>query len=106
MAKDSLTPQEYELHLKDLRERLRLYLDGGGGDLKQLMKDAEAVLELAEAFPEVLEHHTDVEGLVAELLARRQQAKFGTGRAAPRQGPGCLLGWLTSGRGKPTDNNP
>jgi hypothetical protein len=93
MAGTSLTPAEFELHLKDLRDRLRAYLERGEGNLKQLHKEAEAVLSLASEFPDVYERYQDVEGMVADMLAReRQQAVFGTG--APPKAPGCALGWL------------
>ena len=52
------------------------------------------MLELAEDFPELLERNQDVQGLAAELLARRQQQRFLAQSAAPREAPGCLLGWL------------
>ena len=94
MTAEGLTPEEFELHLKDLRERLRAYLTAGEGDARGLLRDAEFVLELAEGFPEVVERNEDVQGLVAEVLARRQQEKlFGQGDEG-RQAPGCLLGWL------------
>ena len=98
MTKSSLTPEEYELHLKDLRERLKLYLERGEGDTRQLLHDTESVLELADEFPEVLKRHEDVQGLAAELLARRQQQKFVAQSGAPREAPGCLLGWLLGRR--------
>ena len=99
MQKGSLTPQEYELHLKDLRDRLRTYLDTGVGDAKELTRDAEAVLELADNFPEVFQRYEDVQGLVGELLARQEQAKF-LSQSPPRQAPGCLLGWLLRPRSR------
>jgi hypothetical protein len=52
------------------------------------------VLELAQDFPEILEGNQDVQGLAAELLARREQQRFLAQSAAPREAPGCLLGWL------------
>jgi hypothetical protein len=89
----SLTPQEFELHLKDLRQRLRAYLERGEGSLRGLRKEAEDVLALAPQFPQVYERYPDVEGMVAEMLARqRQEDIFGTGK--PRQAPGCMLAWL------------
>jgi hypothetical protein len=94
MAQEPLTPEEYELHLKDLRERLRLYLERGEGNSRQLLHDTESVLELADDFPEVMERNQDVHGLVGELLARQQQERFFAESAAPREAPGCLLGWF------------
>ena len=100
MAKTELTPQEFELHVRDLRERAKAYLEGGAGDRRALLKDAEHVLELAASYAEVMERYPDVEGMVAEMLARDQQAKFLSGGSARgRESPGCLLGWLF-GRGK------
>lgn len=99
MAGTSLTPEEFELHLKDLRQELRAYLDRGEGNLKQLHKEAEAVFAVAEGFPEVRERYPDVEGMVADMLAReRQEAIFGTGQ--PAGAPGCALGWLFRRKGK------
>ena len=93
MAAPSLTPQEFELHLKDLRDRLAAYFERGEGSAKGLHKEAEAVLTLADQFPAVYARYPEVEGMVAELLAREQQLKvFGTGQ--PSQAPGCALGWL------------
>lgn len=93
MAASSLTPQEYELHLKDLRDKLVAYLERGEGSLAGLHKEAEAVLTLADEFREVYERYPEVEGMVADMLAReRQQQIVGTG--APAKSAGCLLGWL------------
>ena len=98
----SLTPQEYELHLKDLRERLHSYLKGGGENVDRLLRDAESVLELAETYPHVFERYREVEGLVAEVLARRRQQKFLAQPSAPAEAPGCLLGWLSGRRPRST----
>ena len=103
MTRASLTPQEYEQDLKVLREGLRLYLRGGGGEAKQLLRDAESLMELSKAFPEVYQRNSDVEGLVAELLARRQQEKFLPPPPSRSQTPGCLLGWLVGRGRKPSD---
>ena len=93
MCAQSLTPAEYEAHLRDLEERLRLYLDQGEGSAGELLKDAEHVLELADDYREVFERHPSVEGLVAELLARRRQEQFLPQQSSKRS-PGCALGWL------------
>ncbi len=98
MSGTSLTSEEYELHLKDLADRLRTYFEGGGGDIGGLLKDAENVLELREEFPDVFQRHEQVEGLVAELLARGQQERFRSQGGAQREKPGCLLGWLRRGK--------
>ncbi len=93
MGGQGLTPQEFELHLKDLREKLRAHLERGEGSGSQIRRDAEQVLALAHEFPEVYARYPDVEGMVADLLAREQQKQiFGTGQ--PREAPGCALAWL------------
>jgi len=96
MGAAPLTPQEYELHLKDLRQRLIEHLEGAGGENPdRLLKDAERVLELAETFPDVFRRHRDVEGLVADLLARREQQRFlAAQQPSQARQSGCLLGWL------------
>lgn len=99
MTESGLTPKEYELHLQDLRDRARAFLASGEGNIKQLLHDAESVLELGEEFPDVLERYGEVPGLVAGLLARRQQREVMGTPAAGRESAGCLLGWL-KGRGK------
>lgn len=93
MAGTSLTPQEFELHLKDLRERLVALLERGEGQLVELRKDAEQVLMLRDQFPEVYERYGDIEGLIAEMLAREKQLAF-RGTDEVGEAPGCLLGWL------------
>jgi len=93
MCAQLLTPAEYEAHLKDLEERLRLYLEGGEGSADELLKDAKHVLELADDYRQVLERHPSVEGLVAELLARKRQEQF-LPQQPPQRSPGCALGWL------------
>jgi hypothetical protein len=95
----TLSPQDYESELKDLRQRLKLYLDSGVGDMKQLLKDAQRVLEMGAEYPEVLGRYRDVEGLVADLLARGQQQKFLSGQSSG-EAPGCLLGWLFRKQGR------
>jgi len=97
MAPSSLTPAEYEAHLKDLRDRLNLYLEKGEGNARQLLKDAEHVLELADEFAGIFKRYEVVEGLVAEILARRRQQEFL--QPQQQQSPGCVLGWLLK-RGK------
>jgi len=94
MAQNSLSRQEYELDLKRLAEELRLCLDGAGGDAGRLLRDAESLIELSGAFPDVYERHKNVEGLVAELLARRQQEQSFPKQSAGADAPGCMLGWL------------
>ncbi len=102
MARTSLTSREYELHLKDMCERLKAYLEGGGEDPKHLLKDAENVLELADSFPEVFERYRRVEGLVAAVLARQKQHELFVTPKGPPDSPGCLLFWLLRGHGKTT----
>ena len=99
MAGPSLTPQEFELHLEDLRARLTAYLERGEGKLDRLLGEAEQVLSLRDEFPEVWARHQDVEGLVADALARRRQQHV-LGTPDRREAPGCLLGWLLGRRNR------
>jgi hypothetical protein len=92
-----LTPEEFELHLEDLCERIRAYLERGEGKYDRLRSQAEEVLSLSDEFPEVYERHTEVEGLIAAMLAREKQKEFMAWNA-PGEAPGCLLGWLFRGR--------
>ena len=89
----SLTPQDYDLALRDLQARLDAFLQRGEGSRKVLRREAEDVLALTDQFPEVYARHPEIEGLVAELLAREQQERY-MAFNAPREAPGCLLGWL------------
>ena len=93
-----LTPQEYELYLKDLAERLRDFLERSEGRPDRLKQDAEDLLGLADAHPDVFARHSDVEGLVAEMLARVEQTKFRSAGTASREAPGCMFGWLLGRR--------
>ena len=97
MPPTSLTPQEFELHLKDLRARLTACLERGEGKPAELLGEAEQVLALRDDFPEVWERYADVEGLVAGMLARRRQQRV-LGTPDRREAPGCLLGWLARRR--------
>jgi hypothetical protein len=92
-----LTPEEFELHLTDLRDRLRAHLERGEGSYSDLRAEAEKVLSLAGEHPEEYARHPEVEGLVADLLARGRQKEF-MAWGAPEEAPGCLLGWLFGGR--------
>ncbi|KPK65646.1 MAG: hypothetical protein AMK73_02320 [Planctomycetes bacterium SM23_32] len=97
MAADSLTPGDYELHLKDLREKLTAFIERGEGNPKALHREAEAVLALADQFAEIYGQYPEIEGMVADLLARERQLQvFGTGRE--QEAPGCMLGWLLRSR--------
>jgi len=96
---ESLTPDEFELHVRDLRDRLREHTVSGSGDTKALLRDAEHVLELAADYPDVMERYPEVEGLVAEVLARRQQKRFLATGTEAKESPGCLLGWLFGRKG-------
>jgi hypothetical protein len=89
----TLTPEDYDLALRDLANRLEAYLQRGEGSRKELRRQAEDVLSLSAQFPEVYARHPEVEGLVAELLARQQQEKY-MAFNAPREAPGCMFGWL------------
>jgi hypothetical protein len=98
MSGSPLTPEDYELHLKDLRRKLTDFVERGEGDVRALHKEAEAVLALADEFADVYERYPEVEGMVADLLAReRQMDVFGAG-GQEEEAPGCLLGWLIKGR--------
>jgi hypothetical protein len=95
----SLTPEDYELALRDLEGRLNAYLQSGEGSRKDLRRAAEDVLSLSDQFPEVYARHPQLEGLVAELLAREQQERY-MAFNAPREAPGCMFGWLLGRRGR------
>jgi len=97
MGDSGLTPEEYEMDLRDLRDRLLAFLERGEGRLGQLKADAEKVLVLAQDFPDVYERYRDVEGMVAEMLARAEQRRY-MGTDSRKEAPGCLLGWLFKGR--------
>ncbi len=94
-----LTPEEFELHLTDLRDKLRAHLERGEGRYSDLRAEAEKVLSLAGEHPEVCARYPEVEGLVADLLARGRQREF-MAWGAPAEAPGCLLGWLFGSRGQ------
>ncbi len=93
MSSSGLTPEDIELHLNDLRERLVAFLERGEGKASELRKAAEHVFALRDEFAEVFERHGDIEGLVADFLARQRQVEF-TGVQERRDAPGCLLAWL------------
>ena len=59
----------------------------------RLRRQAEEVLSLREQFPDVYSRYEDVEGLIADVLARQRQKQF-MASDAPKEAPGCLLGWL------------
>jgi hypothetical protein len=93
----AFTPEDYELVLRDLEGRLEAFLLRGEGSRKELRREAEDALSLAAEFPQVYERHPQLEGLVAELLARQQQEKY-MAFNAPREAPGCMFGWLLGRR--------
>ncbi len=93
MGTSGLTPEDIELHLKDLRERLTAFLERGEGKVTELRREAEQVFAVRDEFAEVFERHGDVEGLVADFLAREKQYQFMGGPEKP-ENRGCLLGWL------------
>jgi len=101
MSKAALTPQEYEEHLKVLRDRLRDYVDKGVGNRKAILREAEQVLGLAESYPEVMARYGDVEGLLADILAHEERSRSLAGGSGGSTGEphGCLLGWLFGRRG-------
>jgi hypothetical protein len=82
------------MDLKALKQRLKDYLEKGEGDEQKLMDECEKVVTLRDEFPEVYERHPDLEGLIADMLARRQQKKFRADESVTKDSPGCLLGWL------------
>jgi hypothetical protein len=98
MTDSSLTPEEFELHVQDLRQRLQAFLERGEGSLPRLRKDAEEVYLLRSDYAEVFDRHPDLDGLVGEMLARREQRRF-VAPGARTESPGCLLGWLVRRRG-------
>ncbi len=93
MGGPSLSPQEFEQHLKELQQRLTDYLERGVGKFERLRAEAQKVLSLAREFPDVFERYQHVEGLVAEMLAREKQKEF-MATQPPDEAPGCLLGWV------------
>ena len=99
MADAGLTPQDYELHLRDLKERLVAYLERGEGDLKKLHRDAEELLSMVDEFAEVYARFPELEGMLAEMLAKEKQLQF-MPEAPAADAPGCLLGLLLQQRKK------
>ena len=97
----ALTEEEYEAHLRDLAERIRAHLERGEGDRDRLLNDCEKVLELADDYPAAVQRHPEIEGLVGELLAKRQQDKFMRGVGGQQQHAG-ILSWFSRilGRGR------
>jgi hypothetical protein len=93
-----LRPEEYENDIKALKRRLKDYLETGEGKEKELMDECEKVLALREEYPQVYARQEDLEGLIADMLARRQQKKFKADESVTQESPGCLLGWLFGGR--------
>jgi hypothetical protein len=95
---DGLTPEEYDLHLQDLKRQLEAFLQTGEGDPKRIQREAEELLSMREEYAEVYARYPEIEGLCCGFIARRQQMKvMGVGQA-PANAPGCLLGWLLRGR--------
>ena len=94
MKNNSLSPEEYELHLKDLSQRLEAFLHGNGGDAGRLLNLAEELIGMSDSFPEIYEKHRQIEGLIGETFARRKQQQFLSNAASNRTERGCLLGWL------------
>jgi hypothetical protein len=94
-----LRPEEYEMDIKALKQRLKDYLEKNEGKEQELMDECEKVVALREEFPEVYARHPELEGLIADMLARRQQKKFRADESVTNDSPGCLLGWLFGGGG-------
>ncbi len=89
----SLTPNEYELELQSLRESVTAYVERGEGDYKRIRGRAEELLLLRKEFPEVYSRHGDIEGVIADMLAREKQRQY-MAWYKQEESPGCLLGWL------------
>lgn len=106
MADDGWTEQIYGEELAAFETRLQLFLDEGKGAEKNLLKEAEELLAMRERYPAVFERHAHVEGRVADLIARHDQAEAfgqmqprgGQGGSGDSEAPGCLLGWLFKGK--------
>jgi len=99
MAGPALTPDEFELHLRDLEQRLDDYLERGEGKSGELLRLGEELLGMREAYPDVWNRHGRVEGMLADVLARRQRDKVVASQEPTEERPGCLIGWLL-GRGR------
>jgi hypothetical protein len=63
------------------------------------MNECVKVLALRDEYPEVYARHAEIEGLIADMIARRQQKKFRADQSVTQENPGCLLGWLFGGGG-------
>lgn len=100
MAGQPISPREYEMSIEALIDRIEIYLDTGEGDSQQIIREAEELLELKDVYPEAINRHPELQGLLGELLARKQQERFRANRkeGEEREAPGCLLGWLFSGK--------
>lgn len=94
MSDSHISPQEYELSLEALIDRIEAYLETGQGDSEQIVREASELLELKEIYPEAMRRHRELEGLLGELLAKREQERFTARQGKEREAPGCLLGWL------------
>lgn len=90
----SLTPQEYEMELESLRDSITAYIERGEGEYKRIRRRAEELLLLRHEFPEVYARHEDIEGIIADLLAREKQKEFMSWYKEEEEAPGCLVGWL------------
>jgi hypothetical protein len=99
MSDSHISPQEYELSLKALINRIKTYLESGEGDTDQIIREAQELLEMKDVYPEALRRHRELEGLLGELLARREQERFRGSSKDEREAPGCMLGWLFGDRG-------
>ena len=85
------------MSLQALIDRIKTYLDTGEGDTNQIIREAEELLEMKDIYPEALRRHREIEGLLGELLARREQERYMSSQKEKREAPGCLLGWLLKG---------
>lgn len=98
MSDSHISPQEYEMSIQALIERIKTYLDTGQGDTEQILREAEELLEMRNIYPEAMHRHRELQGLLGDLLARREQERFSSPQGGEREAPGCLLGWLFGGK--------
>lgn len=97
MSETPLTAEEYDLSLESLTDRMNDFMDSGQGDVDRLLREAEELLDLKDEFPAIYEDHQEIEGLIAALMAQKQQEEFMNTQMQgedKREAPGCLLGWL------------
>jgi hypothetical protein len=83
------------MHLRYLSERLEDLVESGEGNAEKILDEAAELLELGQNhYPDILRGHPEIQGMLGDVLARRQQEKFMTGQQQESDARGCLLGWL------------